>query len=583
MINVEKFRPVLIAAEKGDEESIALVAKVLEPLKSDSVEEILQKIKYFIRLNYYASLKYKDSEAHKEIDKTFAEQIHAFLNTGQPRWKQILIIGYRESAKTSRVKMNQSYVNLYLRDIVDYTNVVSADGGAASQFTMDMFNTFSFSKIAKYYPGTISEDFKRGKKESQTMSKFTTTTGITYSASSALKTKRGSVQQNIDTDGEISTKRPKQAIFDDIENETTVRSYPVTQQIRSVMNATIDGLDQTCGFWVLLGNYLSLRGNINYLLNKYRDVPTAKIIMIPIYDGNQIITWPDKYCATDKEKQRLFDEEGIVKVSVESIKRDSDNFDVEYLNNPKRSRVYFDDNVLSHINTENLLSETNRDKFIGCDDPAGFKEGQGLLMIEQPNATSVYEMSVDAAGGNGGDQSAFTIYKVNGLKYKEVANFRTNIMKPEIFASFSVNYAKLYNNARITPERNYPGNEYIAFVLAIYTNVYFEDKDKNIVGINTNLKTKPEMFLKFKQYLLNDIIEIQSEALYRQIMEYPSDEVETIVQDDSGGHFDLLMSAILGIYKIQSSLAINDEIDTEADAKMEKVVDSMFEDDVEVR
>jgi hypothetical protein len=582
MINVEKFRPVLIAAEKGDAESIALVTLVLKPLLTDSIEEIEQKIRYYIRINYFASLKYKDSFAHTEIDKTFAEQIYSFLHTGQPRWKQILIIGYRESAKTSRVKMNQSYMNLYLKDIIDYINIVSSDGANSSQFTMDMFNAFSFSKIAKYYPDTISDDFKRGKKESQTMSKFTTTTGVTYSASSALKTKRGSVQQNIGEDGEIVTKRPKQAIFDDIENETTVRSYPVTQQIRSVMNATIDGLDQTTGFWILLGNYLSLRGNVNYLLTKYRDVSTAKIIMIPIYDGTGVITWPAKYCATDLEKQQLFEKDGTVKVSIESIKRDSDNFETEYLNNPKRSRVYFDDNVLQHINTENLVSELSRDKFAGCSEPEGFKDGQGLLLIEQPDATSVYEMSVDAAGGNGGDQSAFTIYKVTGMKYKEVGNFRCNTMKPEIFASFSVNYARLYNNARIVPERNYPGNEYIAFVRAIYTNVYYEDKEKDIVGIQTNLKTKPEMFLKFKKYLLDDILEIQSEALYRQIMEYPASDIETIIQDDSGGHFDLLMSAVIGIYKVQSILTLNED-DDEVDLEANRVADSLFMDSISVR
>lgn len=581
MINKEKFKPVIIAAEKGDAESIEIVKRVLRPVQTDSVEEIEEKIRTFIRLFYYSSLKYKDAYFHKEIDHTYAEQIHAYLTTGQPKYKMIIIVGYRESAKTTRVKMNQCYLTLYLKDLLDYINVVSGDGEGSSQFTMDMFNAFSFSKIARYFPGVISDEFKRGKKESQTMSKFTTTDGVTYSASGSRKTKRGAMQMNIDEEGEIMAKRPKQAIFDDIENETTIKSYTVTQHIRSVMNATIDGLDQTQGFSIVLANYLSLRGNVNYLLNKYRNVESAKIIMIPIYDGTKTITWPDKYCWSDKEKQELFEKDKIIKVSIEAIKRDSDNFETEYLNNPKRARVYFDDNVLKKIDETKLVKESERDRFIGSPDGSPLKEGQGLLIIEEPMMGSVYIMSSDAAGGNGGDQSAFTIYKTNGAKYKEVANFRSNVMKPEIFASFSVNYAKLYNNAQIIPERNYPGNEYIAFVKALYTNIFYEDKEKDIVGINTNLKTKPEMFLKFKKYLLDDILEITSEALYIQIMEYPADDIETIAQDDSGGHFDLLMSAVLGIFKVQTVL--KPEEDREMEKEIGKVVDSIFEETQSVR
>ena len=583
LINKIEFQPVVEKAESGDVEARALVVETLRPIKGDSIELIAEKIWYFIHLMYYSSLKFDDALFHLDIDEKFATQIHSLINTGVPRFKIMLFIGYRESAKTARVKMNQSYMNLYLEDQVDYANIMSADGAGSIQFTMDMFNIFAFSKISKYFPGVISNDFARGKKESQTMSKFTTTTGITYSAGSALKTKRGAAQTSIDEAGEIDMLRPAQLILDDIENENTVKSYVVTDSIRKVINAAIDGLDQVTGFCVCTANYLSLRGNIDYLIKKYRDRDDACIVMIPIYDGFGEPMWAAKHCKTDLEKKQLA-EKGIVKVSIESIRRDSDNFETEFLNNPSRSRVYFDDNVIKHIDDSNLVEEVKRDPNFKDSNGVEFQlpDKQGLLILEDPTGHDVYEMSTDTAGGNGGHQSAFVIWKITGAKFVEVANFRSNQLKPEIFAAYSVNWAKYYNNARINPERNYPGNEYIAFAQSLYKNFYFENKEDNLVGVNTNLKTKPEMFVKFKKYMLQDIIEIRSRAMYLQISEYPANDVETIKQDESGGHFDLLMAGVIGIYKVQVEYK-EDDGDTDMDRAVDDVVKGLFSEGIQTR
>ena len=522
-VDKDKLKPVLAAAEKGDAESRAVVAKVLMPTKDDSVEDIYLKIRLFIRINYFGSLKYEDSPAHKEIDMTYAEQVHSYINKGVPQYEGLILIGYRESAKTTRVKMNQSYVTVYLKDLIDYINVVSEDGSSSAQFNMDMFNTFAFSKISLYYPNTISNDFARGKKESQTMSRFTTTDGVTYAASGSRKTKRGGVQVNIDDAGEIENKRPKLVVFDDIENEVTIKSPTLTQGIKAVMDATIDGLDQQTGFWILLGNYLSLRGNVNYFLKKYENNPRVKIIMIPIVDGEGTPTWPGKYVATDKEQLQL-SEKGIQKVSIESIKRKSDNYDTEYLNNPSRSRVYFNDDALAGLDEEILIEEHERDE-------------DGLIILREPEKSASYIVGLDAAKGNGGDEASFTVYKTTGLRFEEVANFKSNKMSPEKLAPYSVNIFNRYNHALVVPEENYPGNEYIAFLRPLYNNIYKVEKSDGEFryGVNTNLKTKPEMFLHFKKLLLDELIKVRSRALYSQILEYPAQDLNVIKQKDNSG------------------------------------------------
>lgn len=569
-INKEKFRPVVEAAESGDQESRMIVRETLKPLPTDSADQIFEKITYFIRIFYHGSRKYEDAHFHLEIDYTYAEQVESYLKNGRPKYTGIMLVGYRESAKTTRAKMGQTYLNLYLKDLLDYINVVSEDGSSSDQFNMDMFNTFAFSKIAFYYPEVISSETRNKKKESQTMSKFTTATGVTYSATSARKSKRGAVQRDIDTSGEIEDKRPKQTIFDDIENETTVRSLTTTLAIKSVMDATIDGMDQMSGFWLLLGNYLSLRGNVARMIRKHKDDPKVKIIMIPIFDGLGNPTWPGKYVRTDEEEVQLA-AQGIARRSIESIEKNSDNFETEYLNDPRRSRVYFPDEVMLKFDEDKLVEDTSRD-----DD--------GLLIIEEPESSSVYVISEDSGKGVGADETAFTIWKTTGLRYTEVGNFKSNKITPENAAPYVANIATRYNHALIIPENNFPGNEFIAFLRPIYNNIYKiekgTDEDDKVIyeyGINTNLKTKPEMFLHTKRLLKDELVNIRSRALYDQISEYPADDVHVVkYKDGSGGHFDLLMSAVIGLWKA-GTIADKSQKSDSTDARIKTVVNDVFQ------
>lgn len=535
-MNKELLKEEIIKAESGDETARAVVVEVLRPLKTDSIEQLQEKIRLFIRLIFLSSLRYRDAQYHRDIDKFYAEQIQSYLNHGKPKYRGAIIVGYRESAKTTRVKFNECYFSLYLPQFSDFTNVVSEDGGAAAQFNMDLFNTLGFSKIAKYFPDTIPLSQQK-KKESQTMSRFTTTTGVTYAASGARKSKRGSVQMDIDEDGEVVAKRPKKVIFDDIENESTLLSIAATDQIYTVMNATIDGLDQALGFWVLLGNYLSLRGNVAKFLDKGVDNPDIFVLTIPIRSGDNKPTWEDKYTATDKEAQELA-QQGVIKTSIESIERTSDNFEVEYQNNPKRKAVYFE----KPPSDEDLAPESRRDV-------------DGMLVTSEPEVTGKYVLSADAGKGVGKDESAFTVIRLDGIWYEDVATYRSKTIRPEDFASIISNTATKYNNALVIVENNYPGNEVLAFLRPIYKNLYKDEKTGDY-GVNTNAKTKPEMFLAATKIMNNRLFRCKNRALHKQISEYPSSDVLVVnKRDDAGGHFDMLMSLVIGLAYSPSVIA----------------------------
>ncbi len=548
MIDLQEFEPVLVKAIQQDPEAMETVNLVLQPYPFDDVAVIQQKLRIYYKLHFGKSMTFEDAPFHEEIDKAFAEQIVSLLQTGTPRYKVIMIIGYRESAKTARVKMAQSYMTVYMPEFLDFINVVSEDGSSSAQFCMDLFNIFALSKVSMYFPGLIEGISQAAKKVSQTMSRFTTTTGVTYAASGARKSKRGAQQINVDEEGEIEMKRPKESILDDIENEVTVRSFTITQAIRSVIQSTINGMDQKKGFAVVLGNYLSLRGNVHYFLDKYRDNPAARVIMIPIHDGREEPTWPAKYCKTNAEAKELA-EQGVFKVSIEGIKANTDNFDTEYLNNPSRSLVYFSDEIVATIDEDSLVDDDGRD-------------AEGFLEIEPPQKHSRYVISADTAKGNGGHFSAFTILKVNGAALIEVGNFKSNTITPENFATYTENMAERYNHAFIVPEINYPGNEFIAFIKGSYNHIYIDENEN--YGVHTNLRTKPDMFVRTKKMLKEKTLIIQSRAMYQQILEYPSDDVETVKSDGMGGHFDLLMALVIGVYKANldsEQLADDPEID----------------------
>jgi len=570
MINREKLTPYVEGALQNDEESVAIVREVLRPLATDSVDEICEKISIFIRLVFLKSLSYKDAPFHIEIDKAYAKQVHSLLTTGKPFYRGIIIVGYKESAKTSRVKFNECYLSLYLPEIVDYTHVVSESVKSAEQFNMDLFNILAFSNVNTFFPNTIEVSQRPKKKERQTMDKFTTSQGVTYSATAARITTRGGVQVDITDYGDVETKRPKKAIFDDIETEVTVRSYMITRQIGDVMNATIDSIDQVSGFWVLIGNYFSLRGNIHRLIQKHRDDDRVFKLLIPIVDTKGTPTWEGKYVRTDKEEREL-SEKGIIRASVETIQRNSENFETEFLNNPKRSLVYFGDDVVAGLKEEGLVGEENRDE-------------TGLLTIKEPEKTGVYIISVDSAKGTGGDQSAFVVIRKDGIRYEEVANFKSNRITPENFAPYTANIARQYNSALVIPENNYPGNEFIAFLLPLYNHIYVARTDINKegekvyeYGVHTNLKTKPDYFLTAKRLLKDALITVRSKILYNQILEYPADDIHVVVQKDgSGGHFDILMSFVIGLWKAPT-IGQEKHVDDEAiDARLAYVNKQVF-------
>lgn len=569
MINYQELKPIITRIRSAEDtlKDRAIVREVLRPLVTDSVEEIEEKMAIYKRLFFLKSLQYEDAPYHKEIRMTYAEQIQSFLTRGVLKYDMIIIVGFRESAKTTEDTIAETYLINYVPKLTDLNSYMSFDAEDSKKLTMDLWNILSFSRMKDFYGDYFKQSFSRDdKKQSQTMANFTINADAkpesTYSAAGIGKTRRGNKVIEIDARGDIEFKRPTKLKIDDAENEHTVKHFSAIEKIERTVNAAISGLNQNLGFTVMIGNLLSNRGVMARMLQKYRDDPRAKIIEIPIIKYGKPY-WASKYVLTDVEADELI-KQGIVKKSIESLKKKhEEDFEKEFMNNPKRSNVYFPDSFLKKIidNEEDLIGEDERDE-------------NGLLMMVAPLPNRKYIMAVDTATATGKDKSAATIYDITDIFIEEVASIEKKGVEPGDFAIYTLGILKLYNNADNIPERNYPGNEYIYELKKHWKNIYRDLKD--VLGFHTNLKTKPDAFLKTKSLGKAGVLKVRSQKLFNQFMEYEESELNEI-RDEGGGHYDVLMSAVIGASQYQS---ISEQIsETKNYAKVDSRINDLFEED----
>lgn len=95
------------------------------------------------------------------------------------------------------------------------------------------------------------------------------------------------------------------------------------------------------------------------------------------------------------------------------------------------------------------------------------RNAEGLLIYGEPikgdeeKSTSdrTYFISVDVARGQGGDNSAFTVFDISDMPYRVVARFKSNTVSPLLLPSYIRSVGKKYNNAYVLVEVNDIGSQ----------------------------------------------------------------------------------------------------------------------------
>jgi anti-sigma28 factor (negative regulator of flagellin synthesis) len=485
-----------------DNGSIAEVRALFAFNKKTTLNDVLKKFRlwsrwyfpdYFLDQNEEAV---SDAPFHIDFDtntlKVYRGEQSDFVNAG-----------FRGCAKTTRNKLLVAFCVANDEDNSrKFIKVLSSDGSNSKQFVTDVYNMFVTERVAYHYP----EIFQKGaKKREETMSSFTTSSGVKISSGTVGMEQRGDVQEE---------SRPDFIIFTDFETRKTLRSAVITQAIWDNMEEARTGLSKNGGA-VYECNYLSERGNVHRLIKSRNNV-----LITPIVKDNEP-TWSAQYTIQD----------------IENIKQSADDFTGEYLCQPSASfDVLFDRECLEKQIPQKPI------KII-----AGFK------MFYEFNPAHRYGGGADVSGGVGLDHSTTCFIDFTQNPNRVVATFKSNTIKPDVFGDEIERQCSLLGNPIFAPEANNHGHATIGRLKQIYDNLYLREisdvkKDMGVIskdyGWMTTVATRPKMIFDLKKAIEDGHLELTDEELIDELRSFTRDDLmdKTVDPRLTTRHFDLLIA-----------------------------------------
>lgn len=469
---------------------------------TDSDEKVITKFNFWARYCFPKFFKSKDAGFHKQIDlynlKAYRGDIRTFTD-----------IVFRDGAKTTRTKLFFAYAIANDTDKSRrYLKVLSKDINNAKQVVTDIYNMLISSKMISLYPEIFE---KTTNKREETMSSFTTATGIKLKAGTVGTDQRGQIQDDA---------RPDFIWFDDFETRKSLRSAVETQALWDNMEEAKTGLAKG-GACIYTCNYISERGNVHKLVQNQSDLNI--VLVVPIIK-NGVPTW-DRY-------------------SVEYIKQleqDTDDFAGEYLCEPSAGGdVFFDRETIDKMEPRFPLVEL-----------AGFK------MYYKFDPSSRYAGGHDVAGGVGLDSSTSVFIQFDTVPARVVATYKDNTIKPDVFGDEIKRQADFYGSCLVAPEKNNHGYATIARLKQIYDNIHEtqgkdtrqENKETKSteLGWHTNALTKPQMLFDLKSAVEKGLLKLNDKDLIAEARAYSRDDLMDKEEDPrlTTRHFDLLIACAI--------------------------------------
>lgn len=214
------------------------------------------------------------------------------------------------------------------------------------------------------------------------------------------------------------------------------------------------------------------------------------------------------------------------------------------------------------------------------DDPKGYVE-----IWQDPKPGMQYSIGADVAEGLAhGD---FSCAYVGNNEFDIVAKWYGHI-DPDLFGEELVKLGKYYNYAYIAPENNNHGLATIkAMTKKEYWNIYqmktfdkFADGTTQKLGWNTNVRSKPLMIDKLKEFVRERYLGIHDKTLISEMFTYViEDNGKTNAQ--AGCHDDTVMSCAIMLQLLLEGLGENYTpeipLDQRGKPQLQVVVDPQFE------
>lgn len=463
-------------------------------------EKIYVKFDIWARYFFPKYFESDDADFHKEmifnLIKVYKGNIETFVN-----------IAFRGAGKDVKTKLFIAYC--ILNDTTHYRKfykILSADLTNAKQLSTDVYNMLIQPRITTLYPDTFA---KTAFKREETMSSFTTNTGIKLMADTVGTEQRGAIQEEA---------RPDFIVFNDIESRKTLRSAVITRSIWDNMEEARTGL-QKGGSSLFLANYISEMGNVHKLVTE--KLSPDKIIQITPIVIDNVPTW-NRYTLDE----------------VKTIKKSADDFEGEYLCKPSASKdQYFDREMLDNMKIRQPIREL-----------AGFK------IFREYNPSHRYAGGMDVAGGVGLDSSASVFIDFSTVPAQVVGTFTSNTILPEAFGDEIVREANIFGGCLVAPENNKFDQTILKaqqlgakLYTAIGRIIKIHQTAPTTFGWNTNSLTKSNMLGGLREAIESGLIELNDENLINEAKYYSrNDSIDRDIDIRlTTRHFDLLIACCI--------------------------------------
>jgi hypothetical protein len=482
-----------------DSDDIELQRALFAFTCAETDEEILLKFGLWARHLFPKFFTSEDAPFHKDFDRDL-------LSLYRGRYRTVLEAIFRGSAKTSRAKL---FIAFCMANDTEhkcrYFKILTKDLANAKAFCTDVYNFFMDAKVKKLYPEIFQ---KTDTKREETMSGFTTATGISLTADTVGTDQRGQVKE---------AARPDFIIFDDFETRKTLYSAQETMKIYDNIDEALTGLSKD-GVGLFLCNYISERGNVHRIIRKQDNRNLVRIIPIEDKHGNP--TWPQKYTKED----------------IAHLRKEAEDFEGEYQNHPSASLdVLFDRERLDRMEPRTPVKEI-----------AGFK------IYREYDSSHRYGSGHDVAGGVGLDSSTSVFIDFDLNPAEVVATYANNEIHPDVFGDEIARQGQRFGENLVAPERN----KYDMVVLRL-RQIYPTDRifktSKESVKIAHSIETeygwlttalsKPKMLYELAKAVDDGLLLLNDPALIEEAKSYTRDDLMDRSMMDPRlmtRHFDLL-------------------------------------------
>jgi len=176
----------------------------------------------------------------------------------------------------------------------------------------------------------------------------------------------------------------------------------------------------------------------------------------------------------------------------------------------------------------------------------GARKGEWIY-YDEPIANHRYVVAGDPAEGVGQDSAATVVWDFTPVRPKVVAEYANANIAPDMFAFELKNAGEKYRMALIAVERNNHGFATLTKLKEEYPEekIYKDEKDR--LGWQTNLATKPKMMFDLNTAVNDDLVDIPSKRILIEMQLYDQRELDSAKFDpEATRHFDLLTAAAIG-------------------------------------